>query len=126
MGFKWPPEIEERPLVTKIDGYDIYFQDGSSATVDSIILCTGYRHHFPYLEERLRLNTPNVLYPSGLYKGVVWSKNTKLLYIGTQDQYYTFTMFDAQAKWLMEYITGSIKLPDEKTMEDDINKWVVR
>lgn len=97
MGFTWPSEIEERPLITKIDGYNVHFKDGTSATVNSMILCTGYRHHYPFLEENLRLESYSSQFPAGLYKGVVWHKNNKLLYVGAQHQLYTFTLFDAQA-----------------------------
>ena len=38
-----------------------------------------------------RLETGNRLWPLGIYKGVVWEANPKLLYLGVQDQYYTFT-----------------------------------
>ena len=42
-----------------------------------IILCTGYLHHFPFLEDNLKLKTHNRLYPPKLYKGVAWQDNTK-------------------------------------------------
>ena len=128
MGFKWPPEITEKPLFTKIEGSTVHFKDGSKDDVDAIILCTGYLFYFPFLEERLRLKSTNILYPPGLYKCTLWTQagNNKVLYIGMQDQYYSYTMFDAQAKWAVNYITGEIKLPDSETMEKDWKKWVAR
>ena len=38
----------------------------------------------PIIREDLRLKTRNVLYPPGLYKGLVWQEggNNKLLYCG--------------------------------------------
>ena len=128
MGFKWPSQIEEKQLFTKIEGSTVHFKDGTTADVDVIILCTGYLFYFPFLEERLRLKSTNILYPPGLYKCTLWteSANNKLLYIGMQDQYYTYTMFDAQAKWAVNYITGELKLPDHETMVKDWKKWVAR
>ena len=128
MGLKWPPEITEKPLLTKIEGSTVHFKDGSKDDVDAIILCTGYLFYFPFLEERLRLKTANVFYPPGLYKGALLTQagNNKVLYIGMQNQYYSYTMFDAQAKWAVNYITGEIKLPDSETMEKDIKKWIAR
>ena len=61
---------------------------------DAIILCTGYLHHFPFISEDLKLKTGNRLYPPMLYKGVVWQNNHKLFYLGMQDQFHTFNMFD--------------------------------
>ncbi|KAL9989181.1 hypothetical protein ACROYT_G003702 [Oculina patagonica] len=128
MGFKWPPQITEKPLLTKIEGSTIHFKDGSKDDVDAIILCTGYLFFFPFLEERLRLKSPNAPYPPGLYKNTLWTEagNNKLLYIGMQDQLYSYTMFDAQAKWAVNHITGETKLPDKETMEKDMNKWLAR
>jgi hypothetical protein len=54
--------------------------------MDAIVLCTGYRHWFPFIEDNLRLRTNNVLYPPDLYKGVVWTGNPKLMYLGMQDR----------------------------------------
>jgi len=128
MGFKWPPRITEKPLITKIEGNTVHFKDGTAAEVDDIILCTGYLYSFPFLEERLRLKTPNVLYPEGLCKAILWTNagNNKVLCLGMTNQYYTFTMFDAQAQWVVNYITGDLKLPDKQTMESDSKNWIAR
>jgi len=117
MGFKWPDNWEEKPALLKVDGNTAHFADGSSKDVDAIILCTGYLHHFPFLPDSLRLKTNNILYPLGLYKGVVWEKNPKLLYLGMQDQWYTFNMFDAQAWYARDLILGRIKLPSLEEMQ---------
>ena len=105
-----------------------YFSDGSSAEVDAIIFCTGYLHHYPYLEENIRLRSPNVLYPHKCYKGIVYTEggNNKVLYCGIQDQYYTYTMFDAVALWAFKYVLGEIKLPNKAAMVADWKKWVDR
>ena len=49
MGFKWPKEVEERPLVQRFEGRVAHFKDGSSAEVDVVMMCTGYLHSYPYL-----------------------------------------------------------------------------
>ena len=125
MGFKWPEQIQEKPLLQKIDGKVCHFQDGSTCEVDAIILATGYLHNYPFLPDTLRLVDQNVLYPHSLYKGTVWMKdgNGRLLYIGAQDQYYTFTMFDVQAFWAVKYITGDVKVPCKREMEEDWKAW---
>ncbi len=123
MGFKWPKNFEERPLLQKVVGRTAHFKDGSTKEVDAIILCTGYQHYFPYLPEDLRLKTANRLWPLGLYKGVVWEQNPKFFYIGMQDQFYTFNMFDAQAWYVRDIIMGRIKLPKSDAMQKDSKKW---
>jgi len=128
MGFKWPKECEERPLVQKFVGKTAYFKDGTTADVDVVMMCTGYLHSYPFLREELRLKSKNVLYPPGLYKGIVWQEggNNKLLYCGVQDQYYTYTMFDVVGLWAVKLIEGEISLPDADTMDKDWKKWVAR
>ncbi|MBI2719749.1 MAG: NAD(P)/FAD-dependent oxidoreductase [Rhizobiales bacterium] len=123
MGFKWPKNFEERPLLQKVTGKTAHFKDGSTKEVDAIILCTGYQHHFPYLPEDLRLKTANRLWPLDLYKGVVWEPNPRFFYIGMQDQFYTFNMFDAQAWYARDVILGRIRLPKADAMRKDSRKW---
>ena len=125
MGFKWPAVVDERPLVTKIQGQTAYFKDGSMDDYDSVLLCTGYRKHYPFLPDDLRLTGGLSLYPPNLYKGTVWlnGANGKLLYLGAQDQYYTFTMFDVQALWACRYITGQMITPPLKEMKEDAENW---
>jgi trimethylamine monooxygenase len=123
MGFTWPKNFEERPLLQKLDGKMATFKDGSTKEVDAIILCTGYQHHFPFLPEDLRLKTANRLWPLDLYRGVFWEGNPKLSYIGMQDQFYTFNMFDAQAWYVRDQIMGRIKLPKADAMKKDSKAW---
>lgn len=91
--------------------------------VDAVLLCTGYLHHFPFLPDHLRLKTSNRLYPGGLYKGVFWQDNPKLIYLGMQDQYFTFNMFDAQAWYARDVILGRIALPSKEERQKDIDHW---
>ena len=111
------------PLLQKLVGKTAYFKDGTSREVDAVVLCTGYKHHFPFLPDELRLKTNNRLYPLSLYKGVFWQPNPKLIYIGMQDQYYTFNMFDAQAWYARDVILGRIALPSGEAIAADIAKW---
>ena len=120
MGYKWPDNWQEVPILEKVDKDTAYFKDGSSKKIDAIILCTGYIHHFPFMEESLRLKTDNRLAPANLYKTVVWKDNPNLLYLGMQDQWYTFNMFDAQAWYARDLIMGRLEVPSKAEMEKDI------
>ena len=120
MGYDWPDNWKEVPKLDRVEGRTAYFIDGTSKDVDGIILCTGYKHHFPFLSDDLRLKTANRLATANLYKGVVWNKNSSLFYLGMQDQWYTFNMFDAQAWWVRDCIMDKIFLPDSETMAQDV------
>ncbi|WP_423906752.1 NAD(P)-binding domain-containing protein [Candidatus Spongiihabitans sp.] len=123
MGFHWPDSWQELPLLTKVVNKTAHFKDGSTKQVDAIILCTGYLHHFPFMPDSLRLVTTNRLWPLDLYKGVVWEKNPKVMYLGMQDQFYTFNMFDAQAWYARDVIMGKIKVPSYQAMIKHSAKW---
>lgn len=126
MGFDWPEGMKEVHYLDKLEGNKATFKDGHTQNVDALILCSGYLHHFPFLEESLKLKTHNRLYPPKLYKGVVWQDNHKLFYLGMQDQFYTFNMFDCQGWYARDLIMGKIKVPNDAEIEKDISDWVAK
>ena len=126
MGYDWPEGFEERPTIERFDGDVVHFVDGTSKRVDAVILCTGYLHKYPFLPEDLSLSSPNNVYPAGLYGGVIWQKNPRLAYLGAQDQWFTFNMFDVQAWFVRDLILGRIELPDEAEREASITDWLAR
>lgn len=123
MGFRWPSKFLEVPLLTHVHNNHAYFKDGTRKHVDAIILCTGYQHHFPFLTDNLRLKTRNCLWPLNLYKGVIFLHNERLFYLGMQDQFYTFNMFDAQAWFARDVMLNKIALPPKKEMLADTLLW---
>jgi trimethylamine monooxygenase len=126
MGYDWPDNWAEVPLLTKVDGKTAHFKDGTTRDVDAIILCTGYQHHFPFMAEDLRLKTANRLATADLYKGVAFVDNPALFYLGMQDQWFTFNMFDAQAWWVRDAIMGKIAMPSVADMQADVTDRVAR
>lgn len=126
MGYDWPEGIEERPVVERFEGDVVFFADGTSKRVDAVIMCTGYLHKYPFLPDDLALSSPNNVYPDGLYRGVVWQGNPRLTYLGAQDQWFTFNMFDVQAWYVRDLILGRIALPDEAERAASISEWRTR
>ena len=121
MGFDWPDNWQEVPLLTSVTGNTCTFKDGSTADVDCIILCTGYLHHFPFMAHDLNLRTANRLATADLYKGVAFVDNPALFYLGMQDQWYTFNMFDAQAWFVRDVILDKISIPDHAARVADVD-----
>ncbi|MCS5478922.1 NAD(P)/FAD-dependent oxidoreductase [Corynebacterium sp. YIM 101645] len=126
MGFDWPEGMEEQPLVEKFDGNTVHFSNGLQRKFDAVILCTGYIHHYPFLPESLSLDSPNNVYPDNLYRGVVWEKNNQMFYLGAQDQWFTFNMFDAQAWYVRDVILGERELPSKEEQRKSIDAWLER
>ena len=119
---KLPETWDERPLITKFIGSKVLFKDGSEKKVDSVIMCTGYRHYFPFMETSLCLNTNNRPWPKNQWKGVCWFQNPKLFYIGMQLAFYSITLSDIQAWFIRDCILGKIKIPSLELMEQDCSK----
>lgn len=124
IGLDWPEGIKEVPLVTHFEDDTAYFKDGSSEKFDAVIMCTGYQHKFPFLPSELRLKTKNNMYPDQLYKGIFFNDLPQLIYLGMQDQYYTFNMFDTQAWVARDYMVGKYKLPPKSERRADMDKWL--
>lgn len=123
MSFHWPETFETLPLITKVDETNrdmVHFKNGEKRKVDAIILCTGYQHSFPFLAENLRLATANRLWCDKLLRGIFWPDNPKLMYLGMQDQWFTFNMFDAQAWVARDFMLGK---KDLVGAEDHFKAW---
>ena len=115
-GFDWPEAFSEVPLLQRLEGKTAHFKDGTSKEIDSILLCTGYLHRFPFLEESLKLRCANTLWIDGLYNSVVFIKNPRMFFCGMQDQYFTFNLFDLQSYYAVDVICGHITLPSAEEM----------
>src|SRR5690606_20427219 len=118
--------IEEVPLIDRFEGSTAHFSNGTSRSFDTVILCTGYLHHYPFLPSDLALDSPNNVYPDTLYRGVVSENNNKLFYLGAQDQWFTFNMFDAQTSYVRVLITGEKTLPTATEQRASNDAWLER
>ena len=123
MGYDWPEDMEEQPLIERIDGSTVTFINGVSKDFDVIVQCTGYLHHYPFLGSDLALNSSNNIYPDHLYRGVMLENNNRVFYIGAQDQWLTFNMFDAQAWFVRDVILGRITLPSATEQREHMDQW---
>ncbi len=126
IGFNWPKGIEEVPILMHIEDNIAHFKDGSQRKVDVIVLCTGYQHHFPFIPDTLRLFTSNRQYPSQLYKGMLFQDQPRLIYLGMQNQFFSLTLFDAQAWYARDVILRRIRIPELEERTIDIAKWKAR
>ena len=128
VAYKWPPEIKSAPMLVRMEGQTAHFKDGSIVdNIDAIIFCTGYRHSYPFMAERIRLHCGVTEFvPSSLYKSVFWINQPYLAYLGAPRQVYSFPLFDIQAALVRDVFLGHVKLPDMKQWELDVNKWLTR
>ena len=91
-----------------------------------MLLCTGYRHHYPFLPGELALAGPNLLAPFGLWKGVVWHADPRVLYLGATQQLFTLTLLDAQAFFARDVLLGRVPVPGDEERRADMDAWFER
>jgi len=121
MGFKWPDNWKESTGAGPHGRDDSllqgrHFEEGRCR--DPV---RRLQASFPFLPNDLRLKTAIRLATTDLYKGVAWVHNPKLFFIGMQDQWFTFNMFDAQAWWVRDAIMERISIPaDKKLLRRDV------
>lgn len=122
-GFKWPAEIREVPQLVKFENDLFHFKDGTSCSADVLIFCTGYKHHYPFLSDNIRLETTSCGYPGSLYKGIVCMNNSHVLYVGAHGCAYTLTKIDSQAHWARDFILGRIDKKTKSERSEHITVW---
>jgi trimethylamine monooxygenase len=126
MGYAWPAPVTEVPLLVSVAGSTVTFEDGTHDDFDVIVLCTGYEYSFPFLSPELTTKADNKLVVKDLYKGVFFVDRPELMYLGMQNQVYTFIMFDLQASLARLAVAGNFAMPAASVMHDDITAWLAK
>ncbi len=126
MGFKWPENFSELPLLEKVEGKTVLLQGRHNQGRRCALFCA------PATSPPLPLHgghaAPQDAQPAisaeHLQGHLLVGAIPKLMYIGMQDQFYTFNMFDLQAWYARDVVLGRIKLPRYDEMAADIQKWI--
>jgi thioredoxin reductase len=91
--------------------------------VDVVMYATGYLYHFPFFDEspvecRIEDNRVENLYQHVFLPHMAPS----LSFIGIPWKVVPFPLFELQARWIGNLLSGVISLPSEQAMRDDIEK----
>ena len=130
---KWGSEaLVTAPGLVRVVGETCHFVDGSTHDVDVIILCTGYKHSYEFLQQDLIVEPVNVDWPLNLYKGVlpltadkqVPMGDSKLYYVGTWQSRYTWQSYYYQGFLVRDMILGRVTIPsaEEQKSWHDVRK----
>ena len=111
-----------KPDIERLDGDGVRFVDGSREPVDTLILATGYRIVFPFLDASVIAPEENEV---RLYRHVVHPDVPGLFFIGLiQPWGAIFPLAEAQSAWVGDLIQGRCQLPDraamQRVIDDDI------
>ncbi|XP_011305643.1 flavin-containing monooxygenase FMO GS-OX-like 7 isoform X2 [Fopius arisanus] len=118
LGAVMPENIEQRPGIISIEGNTVIFKDGTSAEVDDLIYCTGYKFTYPFLSEKIELLTvDNHVEP--IYKHLIHTDMPNLFFMGLPSLVIPFPMFHIQAQYILKILEGQLKLPSSEEMRMD-------
>ncbi|CAL4940547.1 unnamed protein product [Urochloa decumbens] len=97
------------------DDGQVRFADGSALAADTILYCTGYRYHFPFLDlDELTVDDNRV---GPLYKHVFPPKYApNLSFVGLPSKTIMFQALELESKWVAAALSGRATLPSEEAM----------
>ncbi|KAF4520331.1 hypothetical protein B566_EDAN004391 [Ephemera danica] len=115
---KFPSNVRMAPDVTNIMNDLVNFSDGSSAKIDTIFYCTGYRYNFPFLDAACGVRIiDNCVEP--LYKHLIHIDHPSMCFIGLPFYVCAFSLFDLQSRFFLEVLDGTLELPSRELMAAD-------
>jgi hypothetical protein len=115
LGHGW---ISIKPNVSRLDGKEIAFEDGSRESFDAIIYATGYKTTFPFLDKSTFVSETDTTY---LYRRMISIKRPGLIFAGlVQPVGPTIPLVEIQGRWLAAVLSGDIDLPDIDTQRIEI------
>jgi len=91
-------------------GQTVIFGDDSEVEgVHAIILCTGYKHTFPFLDKKIKLECKSAeFWIKDLQYSCMSQVCPNLFFLGMEDQFYTNNMFAAKAWFVRDIILGRL------------------
>lgn len=122
---QFPDNVIEKPMLVSLSEYTATFEDGTSAEIDDVCYCTGYRFRFPFLTPECGIIVEDKQVRP-LYHQVVNIDHPTMGFIGVPYYACPCMLFDAQAQFWVSVLDGRCQLPDAATMRrqeaDDVER----
>ncbi|MEO1652928.1 MAG: NAD(P)-binding domain-containing protein [Bacteroidota bacterium] len=116
--------IDIKPNIKELAGKEVIFEDGTNASYDIIIYCTGYKISFPFFDPEMK---PFVQAAEDndlqLYRRVIHPDYPGLYFLGLiQPLGAIMPLAELQAKWIAQILNNEVVLPSPDFMYDAIEK----
>ncbi len=109
-------DVVMKPRVTRLDGRTIHFEDGSSVEADVLVYATGYDVELPFFDADVYDPAHNQM---PLYLRVMTPERPGLFFVGfIQTVGANIPLYEYQAEWIGDLLTGEAAWPDETQMRD--------
>lgn len=106
--------VTVKPQAVRAEGHCVHFADGSRREFDAIVHCTGYRIAFPFLSERIVVGGDDA---PPLYHLAVSPEHPDLYFVGlVHSMTALMPVAEAQAEWIGDLLTGTVRLPERSRM----------
>ena len=110
--------IAPKPNISRLDGDEVQFDDGSRAHVDVIVYCTGYKISFPFFDADLISAPDNHI---ELFRRVFHPEVDDVFFVALlQPLGATMPLAEAQGQWIADYLKGEYALPSRPALLQDI------
>jgi thioredoxin reductase len=114
-------DIDVLPNIDRFEGSKVFFVDGSSAEVDTVVYCTGYKVTFPFFDGDVVSTSENHV---DLYRRVVHPEHAGLYFLGLiQPIGAIMPLAEAQAEWVADLVSGVGALPPRHEMLRQIEEY---
>jgi len=109
--------LDHRPAIASVHAHGLRLVDGSEETdVDALVLCTGYRYRFPFLDPAAGLlDDPCDQRPFPLHLDLISAYAETLAFVGLPFQIVPFPLFERQARLWARVLSAKVALPDAPT-----------
>ncbi|NKY52208.1 flavin-containing monooxygenase [Nocardia vermiculata] len=112
-------DITAKPEITRLDGRQVHFADGSVEEIDVVLCATGYHISFPFFTDPALL--PDSENRISLYQQMMKPGIDNLFYVGLAQPLPTLVNFaEQQSKFVAAYLTGRYHPPTPEQMNTAI------
>ncbi|RUS81445.1 hypothetical protein EGW08_010785 [Elysia chlorotica] len=117
-----PDNVEQKPGIERLDApATVTFSDGTSVHADSLMLCTGYHYDYSFLAPECGVEVDDYRV-TPMYKHLINTKYPSLAIVGICKRIVPFPFFDIQIRFFRAILEGSLVLPSEAAMNEDIEQ----
>ncbi|KAK1420136.1 hypothetical protein QVD17_21487 [Tagetes erecta] len=100
----------------------VTFEDGISVDADTILYCTGYKLHVPFLKTNGIVSVEDKRI-APLYKHVFPPQLApQLSFVGIAEKTFPFLLVECQSRWIAHVLSKKVSLPSEDEMLSEVIK----